>query len=61
MEGMNEFIFSFMLDKNYLLEEYVEMVSYEIKEILYIVDYYKFKYLIVYVILEGLDIGSGSR
>ncbi|MGC2952016.1 hypothetical protein ACPTI3_14810, partial [Enterococcus faecium] len=49
MEGTNELTFSFTPDKNYPPEEYVEMSSYETKEILHTVDYRKPKYSTVYV------------
>ena len=61
MEGTNEFTFSFTPDKNYPPEEYVEMASYETKEILHTVDYRKPKYSTVYVTPEGSDTGNGSR
>ncbi|MGC4741136.1 right-handed parallel beta-helix repeat-containing protein [Enterococcus faecium] len=61
MEGTNEFTFSFTPDKNYPPEEYVEMASYETKEILHTVDYRKPNYSTVYVTPEGSDTGNGSR
>jgi LPXTG-motif cell wall-anchored protein len=60
-QGTNQFLFTFIPDKNFPPEEYTVMENYDAKEIQHSVDYQEPRFSTVYVTPSGLDSGSGSK